>query len=175
MLSELKANTEVAVKDENAAIEPEILPLCRERGIGILAYMPLMQGLLTGKYTTPDEMPPARTRTRHFSGSRPESRHGEAGAEALTFQTVDRIRAIASEHNVPMTHLSLAWCMANPAITCVLAGARNVSQLESNAQAASLSLQSELVEALNTATSPLMEQLGPSPDYYENTAMSRTW
>ena len=157
------------------AIEPEILPLCRERRIGILAYMPLMQGLLTGKYATPDEMPPARTRTRHFSGSRPESRHGEAGAEALTFQTVDRIRAIASEHNISMTHLSLAWCMANPAITCVLAGARSISQLESNAQAASLSLQSELVEALNTATSPLMERLGPSPDYYENTAMSRTW
>ncbi len=157
------------------AIDVEILPLCQERGIGILAYMPLMQGLLAGKYATPDDVPPMRTRTRHFSGSRPNSRHEEAGAEALTFQAVNRIRAIADGQDIPMAHLALAWCMANPRITCVIAGARNTSQLENNAQAASLSLQSELVDVLNAVTLPLLEQLGSNPDYYENSAMSRTW
>lgn len=157
------------------AIEAEIMPLCHGKNIRILAYMPLMQGLLTGKYTTPDEVPPMRTRTRHFSGKRPHSRHGEEGAESLTFETIDRIRKIADRNNIPMAHLSLAWCMANPAITCVIAGARNVSQLESNSQAASLRLKSELVDELNVATLPLLKKLGNSPDYYENTAMSRTW
>jgi len=157
------------------AIDAEILPLCQERGMGILAYMPLMQGLLAGKYATPDDVPSMRARTRHFSGSRPDARHEESGAEDLTFETVNRIKAIAEGNHIPMAHLALAWCMANPGITCVLAGARNISQLESNAQAASLSLSADLVEELNDVTLPLLEKLGSSPDYYENTNMSRTW
>ncbi|MFC1712058.1 aldo/keto reductase [Candidatus Poribacteria bacterium] len=157
------------------AIDKGILPLCQERSIGILAYMPLMQGLLAGKYETSDDVPSIRARTRHFSGSRPHARHKEPGAEGLTFAAISRIKAIAGEQDISMAHLALAWCMANPGITCVLVGARNVSQLESNAQAASLSLHVELIEELNVVTIPLLERLGSSPDYYENTAMSRAW
>jgi myo-inositol catabolism protein IolS len=75
------------------AIEYEILPLCREKRVGVTTYMPLMQGLLTGKYETVDDVPPFRTRTRHFSGDRPQSRHGGPGAEKELFDAVDAVRA----------------------------------------------------------------------------------
>ena len=77
------------------AIEFEIVPECQRMEIGIIGYMPLQQGLLTGKYSSPSELPEVRTRTRHFSGSRPQSRHGEPGAEAEVFRALDAIGAFA--------------------------------------------------------------------------------
>jgi len=157
------------------AIEAVILPLCSEKGIGILGYMPLMQGLLAGKYKTPDEVPPMRTRTRHFSGERPNSRHGEKGEEELTFQTIAQIQSVAGKYNLPMSHLALAWCFANTDITCVIVGARNVSQLEDNVKGISVSLKKEAIDELNAITQPLSERLGSSSDYYENRSMGRSW
>jgi len=49
----------------------------RDNGIGVLAYSPLMQGLLTGRWTDADSVPQYRARSRHFKGTRPLSRHGE--------------------------------------------------------------------------------------------------
>jgi aryl-alcohol dehydrogenase-like predicted oxidoreductase len=60
------------------AIELEVLPFCRARGIGVLAYSPLMQGLLTGSWASADEVPAYRARTRHFDGARPKSRRARA-------------------------------------------------------------------------------------------------
>ena len=68
------------------------MPFCAERGIGILAYSPLMQGLLTGNWQCADEVPTYRARTRHFSGTRPKSRHGEAGHEELLMSTLAQVR-----------------------------------------------------------------------------------
>jgi len=157
------------------AIEVEIMPFCYEKGIGVISYMPLMQGLLTGKYMAPDEVPPMRRRTRHFSSQRPGSRHGEKGEEKLTFETIRQIHDIANEQNVSMTHLAIAWCMANSAINCVLSGVRDVEQLKNNVQAMALSLDSRVIDRLNNATSPLLERLGVNPDYYENSVMGRSW
>ena len=53
------------------ALDFELLPLCRQHDIQVIAYLPLMQGLLTGKYKSADEMPVMRTRTRQFRGRPP--------------------------------------------------------------------------------------------------------
>jgi len=131
--------------------------------------------LLSGKYLSPDDVPPMRTRTRHFSGKRPNSRHGEDGEEKLTFGTIDQIRDLAKNLDIPMAHLALAWCKVNPAITCVLAGIRNISQLEDNLAGVSLSLDDIVVSRLNDITQRLRQKLGASPDYYENRSLSRSW
>jgi len=49
------------------AIENEIVPACTDHRLGILAYMPLLQGILAYRWQSPDELPPSRRRTRHFS------------------------------------------------------------------------------------------------------------
>ncbi len=79
------------------AVEWDILPACRAKGVGVLAYMPLMQGLLSGRWTVPDEVPTQRRRTRHFSRDRDGTRHGEAGCETETFQALDGLRKIADD------------------------------------------------------------------------------
>ncbi len=157
------------------AIEAEIAPFCRRRGIGILGYVTLMQGVLAGDFASFDELPEMRTRTRHFHGGRPNSRHGEAGFEPETWQALQAIRSIARTENIPLADLAIAWALANPDITCVLAGCRSLGQLEENVRAVSLRLPPPVVERLNAATAPLLALLGNNPDYYQSLAQTRVW
>lgn len=157
------------------AIEAEILPFCRSQGIGIIGYITLMQGVLAGSFASFDELPPIRTRTRHFSGRRAGSRHGEAGFEPETLAALHAIRAIARDENVPMPDLALAWALANPSIDCVLAGCRNIAQLEENTRALRLKLSDRTMDQLNVATDDLRKKLGPNPDFYQGTAHTRIW
>jgi aryl-alcohol dehydrogenase-like predicted oxidoreductase len=156
------------------AIEAELMPLCSRLGIGILAYMPLLQGLLTGKYHSADEMPSVRTRTRHFRGDRIGSRHGEAGAEAETFAAIQGIREIASELQVPMEQVAIAWIFSRHAITSAIAGIRSVDQLEEAIASAEFRLPANMVARLDELTEPLLTRLGPSPDYFQPSLGGRT-
>ena len=63
-------------------IESGILPASAAKGMGVLCYSPLQQGLLTGRFTKSEDVPEGRRRTRLFAGdSTPKSRHGGPGAE----------------------------------------------------------------------------------------------
>ncbi len=155
------------------AIELELMPACSRLGMGILAYMPLLQGLLTGKYASAGEVPAPRRRTRHFRGDRPGSRHGGPGAEEETFAAVNAIRAIAGELGVPMAQLALAWILSRPEITCVLAGIRTIGQLEEAVAGVALQLSPDVIARLDQATDPFLQLLGPSPDYYQGNDQSR--
>lgn len=155
------------------AIEYEIQPKCLDEGIGILAYSPLMQGLLTGKFASPDEVPEGRARTRHFSRERPGTRHGEPGCEGATFAAIDEIQELCDELGVPMAQVALAWVLAQPGVTSVLAGARHPEQIVETAQAAALNLAPEVLERLTRITEEVKRALGPHPDPWEAPADSR--
>lgn len=157
------------------AIECEILPLCRRLGVGVMAYMPLWQGLLTDRYESLDELPAMRRRTRQYDARRNElCRHGEPGAEEETWQAVLAVRKIARELELKTSELSLRWALAAPGMSCVLAGARNREQLEANAAAASKRLPETAVRKLSRATENLKAKLGPCIDYFESTENDRT-
>ncbi len=151
------------------AIEVEILPLCLKHEIGILGYMSLLQGILTGMYRTVDEIPPLQARFPHFHSNRPDVAHSEAGAAEEVFQTIDGIREIAAAEGVPMSQLAIAWTIAKPGIKCELVGTRNVSELQENLQVASLSLSPETIAQLDALTTPLLQKLGANADYFGNT------
>jgi aryl-alcohol dehydrogenase-like predicted oxidoreductase len=155
------------------AIETGIMPLCRERGIGIIPYMALMQGLLAGVWDSPDEVPPFRARTRHFSGDRPQARHGEEGAEEEMFEALERIEEIADDLGLPMAHVSLAWVAARPGVSCVLIGGRKVEQLERNLDAAEVELSPDVIAELDEVTEELRRKLGPKADYFQGSGGGR--
>lgn len=156
------------------AIEWEVLPACERLRMGILGYMPLMQGLLTGRYRSADELPASRARTRHFRGDRPGSRHGEPGRERETFEAIAGVRAIAEREGLTMERLAIAWSLARPAMASTIVGARNATQLEANARAAELCLAPELVAELDAATDALKAALGRNVDLFQSSANSRT-
>jgi myo-inositol catabolism protein IolS len=155
-------------------IEPALLPACVEQGIGVIGYMALMQGVLSGRVRSFDDLPPARTRLRHFSGRRPGSRHGEPGIEAETWAALQAIDGIAAGIGLSVPDLALAWAMANPAIGCTVVGCRNLQQLEENVRALSITLPAEVLANLDRATAPVLAGLGPVVDYYQSAQDSRS-
>ena len=156
-------------------IEAEVLPHCRANGIGTLGYSALMQGLLSGKFTSIDALPPARTRTRHFAGTRPGSRHGGPGVEREVTVALQAIGAVADELGAPVGDLAIAWAVANTDMTCTIVGCRNRRQLEENVRALSIALPPDVKARLDRATDPVLAQLGPHIDYYQSIEDSRSF
>lgn len=149
-------------------IEYEIVPKCEEAGIAVLSYSPLMQGLLTGKFHTADEVPEGRARSRHFRGDRPLARHGESGCELETFSAIERVREISRHMGLPMSAVALAWLVQHPFVGSVIFGARSVKQLEQNLFALEVELPQETVNELNAATNEVKAILGLNPDMWES-------
>jgi len=155
------------------AIEYGILPLCARHRVSVTVYMPLMQGLLTGKFRTVEAVPPMRARTRHFAPTHPGTRHDEAGAEAETFAAIDRVAKICSAAGMPMADVALAWPLQQRIVSSVIVGVRNAEQVRANIKAASLQLPPSMIQALDEATRPLKEKLGPNADMWDSGEKSR--
>lgn len=156
------------------AIEYEIVPMCLEHDVSIAPYSPLLHGILTGKFATIEDIPDGRARTRHFSTAhRPMTRHGGPGAEAETARALTRIREICDTAGLEMTKVALAWLLAQPGVTTVIAGARNPEQIEANAEAAGLQLPADVEQALTAATEELKVEFGANADMWQSEENSR--
>lgn len=124
--------------------EPEVdgvLDTCRELGVTLLAYSPLEQGLLTGKYT-PANLP---------SGSRAETPWFSPSNVAAAQPVVAKLRTIAAAHGVEAATVALAWLLAQPDVV-PLAGAKTADQAAQNAKALNLTLSQAQLAELDAAT-----------------------
>ena len=149
-------------------IEHEVQPFCAERGVSILCYSPMCQGLLTGKFARPEDVPPGRARSRLFRPDRPQARHRDAGFEEGTFAALDRLREICRSAGVFMGPAALAWALAQPAVTSVIAGARSAEQARANAAAGDLELPADVLAALAEATEPVKQYAGANCDMWQS-------
>jgi myo-inositol catabolism protein IolS len=155
------------------AIEFAILPTCAQKEMSILCYSPLLLGLLTGKYTSADEVPDGRARLRHFSTDRPQARHGEAGCEAETFTAIGKVVEVSQRLGQSPANVALAWLLHQDGVASVLNGIRTEEQASQNVAAAELTLDAEILAELNQATEPVKQALGPNPDMWQGAAESR--
>lgn len=157
------------------AIEYTILPECRQRDVSVLPYSPLLQGLLTGKFKTAEDVPTGRSRTRHFSCDQPGVRHSESGCESETFKALSDIENIASEAGYFMSNLAISWLLHQPGIPSVVMGARtpgqveqNMKSLSQNMKSLSVPLSTEELNRLNLVTDPVKSILGSNPDLWQS-------
>jgi aryl-alcohol dehydrogenase-like predicted oxidoreductase len=111
-------------------IEESVVPAVSRNGMGVVPYFPLASGMLTGKYHRGEEFP-AGTR---FAGNK-ERFAKQATEEA--FARVDAYTAWAAVHGRTVSELAIAWLLAQPTVTSVIAGAMSPSQVVANAAAAS--------------------------------------
>jgi myo-inositol catabolism protein IolS len=156
------------------AIEYEIVPVCLNNDVSIAPYSPLLHGILTGKFATVEEIPDGRARTRHFSPQiHPQTRHGGAGAEEETARALYGIRDICDNAGLDMTKVALAWLLAQPGVTTVIAGARSPEQIRANAEASELQLPGDVEQALTAVTEELKATFGKNADMWESEANSR--
>ena len=155
------------------AIEYEVADACRANDVDIVTYSSLAQGMLAGKFGSPDEVPEGRARTRHFSSDRPEVRHDEAGAEAETFETIQQFENLCDEFDVSLTDAAIAWPLHQEGVASVLVGATRPEQAAANAEAASVSLSDEFLDRADEVTADLKEVLGSNPDPWQSDSRYR--
>ena len=154
-------------------IEREIQPVCLDNNIGLICYSPLMQGLLTGRYTSADEVPDGLSRTRLYSQDRPMAKHTEPGCETEVFGSLAQINTIAEDLGVTMAEVALAWVRQQPGITSLLVGARNPEEVQWNLPSLELTLSDEQLQQLSTITEPVKDKLGNNPDMWMSKSRMR--
>ncbi len=129
-------------------VEREMLPFCREEGVGVIPYNPIAGGLLSGKHSR--SAPPAEG-TRFTLGSAAGAYQDRYWHDS-EFDTVDELRQLADQAGVNLVTLSVAWVLANEAITAPIIGASRPGQLDSSLAAAELVLDEDLKQQLDDRT-----------------------
>ena len=113
-------------------IEAEILPYCREAGIGLIVYSPLERGLLAGTVPPDRKFPEGDHRATHKFFT-PENR-------GRVLKSLERVRPIAEIHGATLAQVVINWTIQEPGITAALVGARDAKQAEQNAAALTFAL-----------------------------------
>lgn len=112
-------------------IEQDAISFCAENKITILAYSPMAQGLLTGKFGPDHQFAKGDIRERN--------KLFQPHLYARVQEALARLRPLAERKGVTLGQLALAWVTSHPQ-TCAIAGARNAAQSEENAKAGDLFL-----------------------------------
>jgi len=121
-------------------IENDVLPVCENNGVGFLPYFPLASGMLTGKYTSKDNLPEG-SRITLMAQAAPERAEGVLSDE--NFAIVGKLRAFAEEHGHTLLELAMSWLASKPVIASVIAGATKPEQVKANAESASWRLSAD--------------------------------
>jgi aryl-alcohol dehydrogenase-like predicted oxidoreductase len=124
------------------SIERELLPACQQFGVGIIPYSPLAGGVLTGKYEEGKE-PPSGTRAHG------NPRFGDQHGTHRNFEIARRAQQWAEAHGHTVGELAIAWLVAHPEVSSVIAGVTKPEQVEANANAADWHLTPEELAEVN--------------------------
>ncbi|MCD9880883.1 aldo/keto reductase [Streptomyces guryensis] len=116
-------------------VEAEVLPACRELGIGFVPYSPLGRGFLAGRFTTPSELDADDWR-RH------NPRFEDANLEA-NLRLAAKVKEIAAEKDVTPAQLAIAWVLAQGEDLVPIPGTKRRTYLEQNAAAVGIALTRE--------------------------------
>ncbi|MFP4395911.1 MAG: aldo/keto reductase family protein, partial [Anaerolineales bacterium] len=116
-------------------IEPEIMPTAAKRGIGLVVFSPLAQGLLTGKYNAGIPEGSRADRTDWLKSE-------------LTEENVEKVRQlteIATELDITPGQLALAWILRRPEISAAITGATKVAHVKDNVAASDVELSNDVL------------------------------
>jgi aryl-alcohol dehydrogenase-like predicted oxidoreductase len=127
----------------NRGIEKDVVPQAIKKGMSILPYSPLQRGLLTGKIKKDHKFGEGDTR----EGNRFYRPENIDGANTL----LQKIKPVADAHNASLSQLVINWTTRQPAMDCVLVGARDEKQVKENVGALSFTLSNEDLSKINNA------------------------
>jgi len=128
-------------------IENELLPLCHQHGVGVIAYNPLGGGFLTGKYKAGAE--PSRETRFGFLSGRTRSVYHKRYWQDEQFAAIEHLRAHFSSRDKSLVQVAIAWVLAQPDITSAIVGATSAEQLRQSVSATEVTLDAEEMETCN--------------------------
>jgi aryl-alcohol dehydrogenase (NADP+) len=133
--------------------EREMLPLCRNEGVGVIPWSPLARGFLAGGRAAPKEGNTERARTDEFS---PRLYYRDAD-----FAVVDAVSEVAKARGLSNMQVALAWVLKNPTITAPIIGASKLGHLEEAVSALDLTLTDDEVKTLEAPyqAKPVLDHL----------------
>jgi len=126
--------------------EREMLPLCREEGIGVIPWSPLARGFLAGNRRKDDAGATRRAQSDDY-------------AQKLYYSDADftvaaRVSEVAARRGVKPTQVALAWLLSRPGLTAPIVGASKLAQLDELADAVSVTLSAEECALLEETYQP---------------------
>lgn len=137
-------------------IEKDVLPYCRDRGIGVLVYSPLAHGLLTGKFDIDTEFAEDdwRGQSSVFQGQDFEA----------NVQIVKELGRFARERGLTVAQLAVAWALSGPGVDVAIVGARRPDHIEGTAAAGDFELSADDRREIEEITEGAVPVGGPSPE-----------
>lgn len=129
-------------------IEIELAPCCRQYNIGVIPWGPLAGGFLTGKYRQ-GEKAPADARM-----AKPNPIYSHILSDD-NWNALDRLKTFAGERGHTVAELAIAWLLAKPWISSVIAGARTVEQLSANLPAMQWKLTDDEMREIDSISPPV--------------------
>jgi aryl-alcohol dehydrogenase-like predicted oxidoreductase len=133
--------------------EWELLPVCRNEGLGVICWSPLRGGWLSGKYRRGITAPPedSRVKTAEEQGW---SESWSAYNNERTWSILDELFVVAKEVGRTPAQVALNWLLQRPGVTAPIVGARTLAHLEDNLGAAGWALDEEAMARLNKVSEP---------------------
>ena len=129
-------------------IEREMLPFCAEEGVGVIPYNPIAGGLLSGKHTRTAPPPEGSRFTLGTAAGAYQDRYWHD----REFDTVEALSQLADKAGVGLVTLSVAWVLANQAVTAPIIGASRPDQLDASLAAVGFDLDDDLKRQLDEVT-----------------------
>lgn len=127
-------------------VEGDVLPVCRDLGVSLVAYSPLGRGMLTGAIAKADDLAEGdfRRMNPRFQGANMDANQ----------HLVDKVRALAAAKGCKPGQVALAWLLAQGSEILPIPGTKRIAYLEDNVGAAAIALSADEVAQLNAALPP---------------------
>ena len=128
-------------------IETELLPLCRDQGVGVIVYNPLAGGFLSGKYRNIEAPVPGTRFTLGKTGELYRERYWHQAQ----LEAVDQLRTLFEPRGRSLVTVAIAWVLTQPGITSAIVGASRPEQLDQSLAAVNFPLEAGEMEACDLA------------------------
>jgi aryl-alcohol dehydrogenase-like predicted oxidoreductase len=131
-------------------IEADVLPVCREHGMGVIVWSPLGGGWLSGRYRADGESPGTSRRAQML----PQRFDMTLPANQRKLEAVEALARLAEETGLSMVEMALAFTINHPAVTAAIIGPRTMEQLEGQLPALESVLSSDLLDRIDEIVPP---------------------
>jgi aryl-alcohol dehydrogenase-like predicted oxidoreductase len=135
--------------------EAAVFAACREHGLGNLAYSPLAQGVLTGKYK-PGQAPPEGSRAANEEMNITMETNGRHFRSDFLLEAVERLNPIAADLGLTMTQMALAWVLRRAEVASAIVGASRPEQIAASVAASGVILPKEALSRIDAALSEVV-------------------